>query len=149
MDIFVFSSNNLTNIWAGVGARRWAVSMNLVNDKGTVTKAKNLQIGSLGLIYCSKSQEFTTPFVVQSLPSTATTVTDVWPEEWGLSFGMQPLGSPHSRLHKDKLAAEMPSAKLPAAQWNRILYVQPNFSFQPSKITSEDWAYLFGALATQ
>ena len=146
MEIFVFSSSNLTNIWAGVGARKWAVSMNLAQDKGTITKSKNLKVGSLGLIYCSGTQEFTTPFIIQSLPSQKLKVTDIWPEEWGLPFGMLPLGSPHARLHKDRLAKEMPSAKKPGAQWNRILYVQPNFSFQPSKISTEDWAYIFGLL---
>jgi hypothetical protein len=38
MHIFVFSSNNLTNIWAGVGAGKWAVSLELSKNKGTVTK---------------------------------------------------------------------------------------------------------------
>lgn len=148
MDVYVFSSNNLTNIWAGVGAGRWAVSMNLAQDKATITKSKSLQIGALGLIYCSETQEFTTPFIVKSLPVQGSTIKDIWPEEWGLPFGILPLGTPHSRLHKDSIANNMPSAAASKAQWNRILYVQPNFSFQASKLSKEDWSYLFRELAT-
>jgi hypothetical protein len=43
----------LTNIWAGVGAKKLAVSMLLAQDKGTITKSKGIKIGSLGLLYCS------------------------------------------------------------------------------------------------
>lgn len=38
MQIYVFSSNNLTNIWAGVGAGMWAGSMKLAKNKGTITR---------------------------------------------------------------------------------------------------------------
>ncbi len=144
--IYVFSSSDLTNIWAGVGARKWAVSQALAANAGTVTKAASLQIGALGLIYCSGTQEFTTPFIVSSQPQSGVTVTNIWPQPWELPFGIVPLGSPDKRLHKSMVASSMPSASAPGAQWNHILYVQPNFSFQPSHVTDADWAYLFGQL---
>ena len=68
MEVFVFSSNNLTNMWAGVGAKRWAVSMKLAKNKGTITKSKKIKIGSIGLLYCSETGELTTPFLITSLP---------------------------------------------------------------------------------
>lgn len=150
MDIFVFSSSNLTNIWAGVGAKKWAVSMTIATDRGSITKSKNLKVGSLGLIYCSGTQEFTTPFIVRTLPEEGSTIKDVWPEEWGLPFGILPMGSPHLRMHKDEITKKMPSASVQGAKaWNKILYVQPTFSFQSSTVTTEDWAFIFSALGSQ
>lgn len=146
MEIYVFSSNNLTNIWAGVGAGMWAVSLKMAQNKGTITKSKKLQIGSLGLLYCSDSEEFTTPFIVKGVPKSDVAISDVWPERWGLPFTILPLGSPLKRLSKNVVAKELPSVKRTGKHWNKILYVQPNFSFQPSTVTGEDWAFIFEAL---
>lgn len=147
MKIYVFSSNNLTNIWAGVGAGMWAVSNILAVKAGTITKAQGLKVGSLGLIYCSDTQEFTTPFIVKASPKEVE-VKDIWPEAWGLPFEISPLGSPKKRLAKDSVAKEMPSVLEAGKHWNKILYVQPSFSFQASEITPEDWAYLFARLGS-
>jgi hypothetical protein len=148
MDIFVFPSADLTNIWAGVGAKMWAVSLNRARNKGTITKSKKMQIGSIGIIYCSETKEFTTPFLVTSDADPEIVVSNIWPQEWGLSFGILPLGSPKKRIHKDKLRTELPSATgTGARKLFEILPVRTDFSFQASKITAEDWAYLFHNLA--
>jgi hypothetical protein len=102
MDIFVFSSKNLTNIWAGIGARKWAVSKELAENPATVTKAKSLRIGSLGLLYCSETQSFTAPFLVSSAPEVNVSVSNIWPEEWWLPFSIFPLGSPNKQMSKDE-----------------------------------------------
>ncbi|MEK6283252.1 MAG: hypothetical protein AABN95_23085 [Acidobacteriota bacterium] len=146
MQIYVFSSTNLTNIWAGVGAQMWAVSPLLAENKGTITKSQNLRLGSLGLLYCSDTQEFTTPFLVKTVPNKVTSITNVWPETWELPFEISTLGSPQKRLSKDDVDKEMPSVVSSGKRWNKILYVQANFSFQASNITAEDWAFLFGRL---
>lgn len=146
MRIYVFSSTNLTNIWAGVGAQLWAVSPQLADNQGTITKSQKLKVGSLGLLYCSDTQEFTTPFLVKSMPLQVISVKDVWPETWELPFEIAPLGSPQKRLSKDAVDKEMPSVVESGKRWNKILFVQANFSFQPSNISAEDWAYLFGKL---
>ena len=39
MSILVFSSYNLTNIWAGIGANMWAVSES-EQHKGRLTKSR-------------------------------------------------------------------------------------------------------------
>jgi hypothetical protein len=143
MDFYVFSSINLTNIWAGIGAQKWAISANQANSSGTNTKSKSIKIGSLGLLYCSDSQEFTTPFIITSVPLTGVSISNIWPEEWWFPFGMHPLGTPDKRLHKDNIKQNLPSLINTQAQWNRVLYVQPNFVFQKSLITTEDWEYLF------
>ena len=144
MRIFVFSSSNLTNIWAGVGARTWAVSQALAKSKGTVTKAKSMSIGSVGVLYCSDTHELTTPFVTTSLAEERA-VSDIWPESWGLPFGIQPLGSPRRRLAKNELA-HLPSVISSGKSWNKILYVQPNFSFQTSDTSIADWSFIFERL---
>ena len=146
MQIYVFSSNNLTNIWAGVGAGMWAVSLKLAKSKGTITKSQNLRIGSLGILYCSGTQEFTTPFLVKTVPQKRVEIADIWSEKWSLPFEISTLGSPTKRLSRDIVAHELPSVKTTGKHWNKILYVQPNFSFQPSDISTEDWAFLFGRL---
>ena len=79
IDVFVFSSNNLTNIWAGVGAGLWAVAEQQKRKVGGAReKAQSLKIGSLGVLYCSKIKSFTTPFVVFSRPDLEGVIKNVW-----------------------------------------------------------------------
>jgi hypothetical protein len=53
--LFVFSSKNLTNIWAGIGDRRWAVSQRAdAQMKGLRTKTRAMTVGSIGVLYCSE-----------------------------------------------------------------------------------------------
>jgi hypothetical protein len=123
----------------------WAVSLNLASNKGTVTKSQKVKIGSLGILYCSMTQEFTTPFLTTSIPEPCI-VKDVWPEEWGLPFEISTLGSPKKRLAIQTLSAELPSVNRFGKKWNQLLRVQPTFSFQPMEISTDDWAYLFERL---
>jgi len=95
MEIFVFSSKNLTNIWAGIGARLWAVSQ--TEDSATAqrreTKAQNMKIGSFGILYCTDTHALTTPFVVYSKVDPHRVVENVWPEKSVLPFKIHPLVS--------------------------------------------------------
>lgn len=146
MDLFVFSSRNLTNIWAGVGARLWAVSPDQADMPGARTKARNLRVGALGILYCVETQSLTTPFLVSSVPDEHATVRDVWPEEWHLPFGIYPLGSPHRQMGKvdvSQLSVVVASGR----QWNNVIRTQGQFVFQPTTIGAEDWEVLFARLA--
>ena len=68
MELFVFSLKNLTNIWAGIGAKLWAVSKPQKEGvRGITNRSQKMQIGSLGLLYCSATKTFTTPFIVYCL----------------------------------------------------------------------------------
>jgi hypothetical protein len=145
MYIYVFSSNNFTNICAGIGAGMWAVSPNLGKNKGTITKSRKLLIGSLGILYCSKTKEFTCPFIVKSVPVDRV-IEGIWPEAWRLPFEITPLGSPTKRLSKDIVAAEMPSVVGSGKHWTKFLRVPPTFSFQTSELSSQDWAFLYERL---
>lgn len=65
MELFSFASNNLVNIWAGIGAGLWAVAETSSSDmKARITKSRRMTIGSLGILYCNETHSFTTPFLV-------------------------------------------------------------------------------------
>jgi len=145
MDLFAFSSKNLTNIWAGVGARRWAVSAEQAKMPGARTKARALRIGALGILYCVETKSLTTPLLVSSVTDEHATVRDVWPEEWHLPFGIYPLGSPHRQMGTDDIA-QLPAVVAAGRQWNNVIFTQGSFAFQPSKIGAEDWEVLFARL---
>jgi hypothetical protein len=146
LNIYVFTSNNLTNIWAGIGARRWAVSDVVATRPGKVGQANNLLIGSLGVLYCSETHELTTPFVVTSRPQPGVIVTNIWPEPWHLPFQITPLGSPTRTLTNNQLAQQLPSVAANQQQWHNILFVRSDFAFQASTITDADWEYLYSNL---
>lgn len=146
MNIYVFTSNSLTNIWAGIGARTWAVAETQAKMPGAATKAKKLRVGSLGLLYCSETQEVTTPFVITSQPEVDREISNIWAEAWHFPFHLTALGSPVRTIHKDALKEELPSARKTKKQWNKVLYVQPQFVFQASVIDDDDWEYLYSRL---
>ncbi len=65
MKLYSFASENLTNIWAGIGAGMWAVgeSDNSAFVKGRITKAARMSIGAFGILYCNETGSLTVPFV--------------------------------------------------------------------------------------
>lgn len=142
MKLFVFSSINRTNIWAGIGAGRWAVSRNQAEMSGVRTKAAKMPIGAFGIIYCVESKSLTTPFVVRSHPDAEAVVGNIWPEKWMLPFRILPLGSPERELNVSELKKGMPSLLGSGKSWNRTLLVAPTTVFVPSVVTDSDWAYL-------
>jgi hypothetical protein len=58
MKLYSFASENLTNIWAGIGAGMWAVgeSDNPTFVKGRNTKAARMPIGAFGILYCNDTE---------------------------------------------------------------------------------------------
>lgn len=148
MNLYVFSSRNLTNIWAGIGAGMWAVSeQQAENVSGAVAKAAALRVGAAGLIYCSDVQAFTSPFLVASRPADGMVITDVWPERWTLPFRIHSLGTPRRLLHKDRIGAVLPSLARSGRPWNHVLHIQPTTVFVASEIEDADWEALLGELA--
>ena len=147
MELFVFSSKTLTNVWAGIGARKWAVSLDQAANPGIVTKSKALRIGSIGILYCVETQSLTTPFIVASLPADTVTITDVWPEEWRLPFDIYPLGSPQKQMGKTDIA-NLPVVRNSGSQWNNVIRTQGQFAFQPTIIDGDDWSILFQQLSS-
>jgi hypothetical protein len=151
MDLYFFSSKSITNIWAGVGARLWAVSK--VDDaqmKSRVTKSARLHIGSAGIIYCSAPdiQAFTTPFIVFSKPDPTIVVRDVWPEEWVLPFRILPLGSPRRLFPLTRAHAVLPVLR-DSSRGNiaHELPITGTTVFVPKQVTHQDWEVLLTELA--
>lgn len=149
--LYVFSSSTLTNIWAGVGARLWAVSQRDESQmKGLITKAKDMTVGSLGVFYCTEVQSLTTPFLVYSQPHSTELVTNVWPQtdRWVLPFRIQPSGTPRRQLHKDQALDLLPTLKANGkSNITHALPISATTVFSPANLTSEDWAILLQQLA--
>ena len=151
MRIYGFASDSLTNIWAGIGAQRWAVGLS--NDtaytKGRLTKAQKMPIGAFGILYCSETSSYTTPFVVYSRPLPDETITNIWSDPWVLPFGIKPLGNPQRSLTVQEMLEVIPDARSRHITDPRkhFITVQGNFAFQPSEIGDADWAILIEKLA--
>jgi len=150
MNLFCFPSKNLTNIWAGIGAQKWAVAeTSSPNMKSRITKSKRMTVGALGLLYCSETQSFTTPFLVYSEPDPKEVVTDVWPERWRLPFRIHALGDPSRQVHKDKASLKWPvlvnSSKTSVSA---AINFTGTTIFVPVEITADDWAMMVDDLVT-
>lgn len=148
MNVYVFSSANLTNIWAGVGAHMWAISLGQSKNPSIQGKAKNLPIGGFGIFYCVEKKALTTPFIVRSKPDEKAIIVHIWPGEWALPFRIVPLGSPEKLLFIEKLVAKLPSLS-PEKHWDSLFHVSPITVFAPSRITDEDWAVIINELAQE
>jgi len=149
MDLFVFSSKNLTNIWAGLGAGLWAVSQREPRGmKELATKSQRMRVGSLGVLYCSATKSLTMPFVVYSNPDLSGQVDNVWPETWVMPFRIHALGTPDRQLHKDQAAQILPAFKVKGTtNISRVFNVAATAVFVPSPISPEDWQLLIEHLA--
>ena len=147
MNLYVFSCKTVTNIWAGIGARQWAVSRDQAdNIPGLAGKAQTMPIGASGIIYCMPRQSFTTPFLVYSKPQDGEDVTDVWPETWTLPFRIHPLGTPCRMLHKDKLKSTLPTVMQSSKRWDHVLHIAGGTVFSPSIVKERDWEIILEQL---
>jgi hypothetical protein len=146
MKLYVFACKNLTNIWAGIGSRTWAVSIvDSSNTQARKTRALNVRIGQYGIIYCTDDsiKALTTPFLITSQPDPDRTVRNIWPEEWSMPFGIHPLGTPR-KLWDGHDAVR----NLPFNQGSGNVHVGSVFKhmgttvFSPIDIGDDDWAMI-------
>ena len=151
MKIYGFASDSLTNIWAGIGAGQWAVgfSDNPTFNKGRLTKAAKMPIGAFGILYCTETSAYTTPFVVYSKPDPVETVSNIWSEPWVLPFKIKPLGNPDRSMSVDDAKLLLPGMQEAgrADPRKHLITVQGNFAFQASEISDADWSTLIENLA--
>jgi hypothetical protein len=118
--------------------------------RGRVTKAdKYLQVGAKGVLYCSPTQSFTTPFIVESRADPRKVVTDIWPEPWSLPFSIEPLGDPRRQLYMEKAKLRWPilhrKAHIPSV--TAALNLTGATVFVPNDISDEDWRLIIEDLA--
>lgn len=148
VDIYVFSSNSITNIWAGYGAATWAVSIgnDAASNKGKATKSQKMKVGSFGILYCEPWKAFTVPFVTCSKPDPSEFEGEIWDGTWMLPFGFKPLGTPRKRLLGSELL-ELPGAKSrEISNYSHYLKVQGNLVFNASRIDTDDWQEIVSRL---
>lgn len=147
MKLYSFASDNLTNIWAGIGAGMWAVgeSTNSVFMKGRITKAARMPIGAFGILYCNETRSLTVPFVVYSKADSKRTEAKVWSKSWVLPFAIKPLGTPRRQLSREQAKKVIPS--LTTKPFEKLFLVQGQFAFQSADVTDDDWAVLIKELA--
>lgn len=144
VSVFVFTSSTLTNIWAGIGSRKWAVSARQASNVSIRTKAKRLPVGQFGLFYCTQTKSVMAPFVISTQPDMTSEVTNIWPETWALPFGIVPLGTPENQIHTKDLAV-LPAVRA-GTPWQKLLHFQPTTVFAPSHLSAGDWAVLASRL---
>ncbi len=152
MEIFVFSSETITNIWAGIGAHMWAVSDtgNPTTFQSRLTKSKNMRVGSFGILYCNETHSLTTPFIVYSAPKPDLVIDNVWTGKWVLPFKIFPLGNPDRQLIGRKAIRTLPIFKKKGVTaFSKIFHIQAVTAFSPTKIDPEDWEILMNELAVE
>lgn len=148
MKLYVFASNSVTNIWAGIGARKWAISLDSARNVGGVeTKASRMEIGSFGVFYISGEKSLTTPFIVTSSVDMDSVIEDIWPEAWTFSFSIRPLGSPAHRLGESEIRALDAYTNAPKKNIASVYRVTGRQVFTPAEITARDWSKLIGELS--
>lgn len=147
MKLYSFASDNLTNIWAGIGAGMWAVgeSEDPTFVKGRITKAARMPIGAFGILYCNETGALTVPFVVYSKADAERTETEVWSKPWVLPFAIKPLGAPRRQLSRERAREVVPS--LASKSFAKLFLVQGQFAFEAAEVTDDDWAVLIRELA--
>lgn len=147
MKLYSFASENLTNIWAGIGAGMWAVgeSENSAFVKGRITKAARMPIGAFGILYCNETGSLTVPFVVYSKADPDRIETEVWSKNWVLPFAIKPLGHPRRQLARERARQILPSLK--DKSFEKLFLVQGQFAFQATEVTDADWAILVQELS--
>ena len=146
IDVYCFTSTNLTNIWAGIGAGLWAVSEVSPKDMETrKTKSLGMPIGSFGLLYCSANHSFTTPSKVTSEVRWKE-IKGVWPEAWWLPFSINPLGTPNHQLTTKEMTALVDVMKRRQSVTD-VFFIGGACTFVPSKVPDEDWELILEELA--
>jgi hypothetical protein len=145
-EIFCFSSNNQTNLWAGFGAKKWAVSdCDSKQMETRKTKSLEFSIGSLGLLYCSNPKFFTMPFKVTSEVEWRVE-SSIWLEPWVMPFSIEPLGSPRCRLPIADAYKVLDCLKDKASVTD-VFYIGGSCNFTASHIPDEDWDIILEELA--
>lgn len=145
-NLYAFSSESVTNIWAGVGAELWAVPTK--PNASVRGKAAKLAIPSFGVLYASAQQSLTVPFVFVERPDPVRIETEVWHGDWALPFRMKPLGTPRKMLKATEARLIMPSfARLNTQNFGKVFRVSGSYAFNRCDVEQADWDILLERLA--
>ena len=146
-NLYAFSSETVTNIWAGVGAEIWAVqSKPNASIRG---KAAKLDIPSFGILYAGAEQALTVPFVILTQPDPERIEKNVWHGDWALPFKIKPLGTPRRMLLASEAKHIIPSfGRLKTDNFGKVFRVSGSYAFNRCDADESDWAILMERLGT-
>ena len=146
-NMYAFSSESVTNIWAGVGAELWAVPK--MANASTRGKAVKVPVPSFGILYSSSDHSLTVPFVILTEPDRERIENEVWHGPWALPFRIKPLGTPRKMLQAQEAKKIIPSfSRLQTDNFGKVFRVGGAYTFNRCDATSADWAVLIDRLAT-
>ena len=144
-NLYAFSSESVTNLWAGVGAELWAVPKGA--SASTRGKAAKVPVPSFGILYSSADHSLTVPFVILTRPDPERIETDVWHGPWAMPFRIKPLGTPRLMLSASEAKKVIPSFKrLATENFGKVFRVGGAYAFNRCDATSDDWAVLIDRL---
>lgn len=145
-NLYAFSSESVTNIWAGVGAEMWAVPT--APNPAIRGKAKNIPIPAFGIFYAAKEQFLTVPFVILERPDQKRIEREVWHGPWALPFRIKTLGTPRKMLSRTDAKQIIPSFKrLGTDNFGKVFRVGGSYAFNRCDLEQADWDVLLGRLA--
>ena len=145
IDVYCFSSKSHTNLWAGYGAKKWAVSDCSRSQMETrKTKSLNFPVGGFGLLYCSSGEYFTMPFKITSEVEWRMEDT-IWPEPWAMPFSIEPLGSPKHRLFSRDIK-KLLDCMSGRNSITDVFFIGGACNFTASHLPEDDWAIILEEL---
>ncbi|HXG80562.1 MAG TPA: hypothetical protein VNJ05_02055 [Sphingomicrobium sp.] len=145
-NLYAFSSEDFTNIWAGVGAETWAVQTK--PNASVRGKAGKIGVPSFGILYAAAEQVLTVPFVILTKPDQTRIERDIWRGEWALPFRIKPLGTPRKTLPAIKAREIVPSFnRLRTDNFGKVFRVSGSYAFNRCDALQDDWDVLLDWLA--
>jgi len=146
-NLYAFSSETVTNIWAGVGAEMWAVQTR--PNASIRGKAGKIDVPSFGILYAGAEQALTVPFVILTRPDQTRIENQVWHGPWALPFRIKPLGTPRKMLSASEAKRIIPSFKrLQTNNFGKVFRVSGSYAFNRCDADQADWDVLIERLAS-
>jgi len=132
MKIYTFVSKTRQNIYAGYGAKMWAIPLpkDRSQFKRLATKAKRVKAGDICLFYCVMDKRFYMPSIVESTPVNKSFNDQVWNGKWHFPFNIRPLRDSFISWSKDEIK-DLNIIKYKDKNWNYILQVNSLSTFTP------------------
>ena len=145
-NLYAFSSQNMTNIWAGVGAETWAIPAD--PNPTTRGKAAKLATPSFGILYAAAEKILTVPFVILTCPDPKKIESGIWHGDWALPFRIKPLGTPRKTLSMEEAKSLIPSfRRLGTTHFSKVFRVGGAYAFNRCDVTQLDWDILVKRLS--
>lgn len=146
-NLYAFSSEDVINIWAGVGAELWAVPKQ--PNASIRGKAAKIGIPSFGIFYAAAEHSLTVPFVILTRPDPDHLQDSVWHGSWALPFKIKPLGTPRKMLPASVAKEILPSfSRLHTDNFGKVFRVSGSYAFNRCDAEQADWDVLMERLAS-